>query len=84
MYGWCVVCCVCGWDCWTHCLLETVTLYRFYTHSDYTLITKEPASIFSQMVQRLTLQTILRVVLSVFGDEVNMWPSRSPDLNPCD
>jgi len=49
-----------------------------------TLITGEPAPVFSQMVQWFTLQTILRVVLSVFGDEVNMWPPRSSYQNPCD
>jgi len=82
MYGWCVVCCVCGQDCWTHYLLETVTSYRRYIQT--TLITREPAPLFSQMVQWLTLQTVLRVVLCVFGDEVNMWPPRSSNLNPCD
>jgi len=56
--------------------------YTDVTHILTTLITREPAPIFSQIVQRLTLQTILRVVLSVFGDEVNMWLPRSPDLKP--
>jgi hypothetical protein len=58
--------------------------YSDVRHILSTLITREPAPIFSQIVHRLTLQTILRVMPSVFGDEVNMWPPRSPDLNPRD
>jgi hypothetical protein len=55
--------------------------YTDITHILTILITREPTHIFSQRVQRLTLQTILRVVLSGFGADVNMWPPRSPDVN---